>query len=134
VLLVDLDYQRSLSNMLILAIEREEVESRAAPLLAEDADLAAVDKANIHLAPKLNRAWLVPANYTFAQAENRLLLQWLLLQEGGIDVRYRLARALLRPELKAQVRGDHLRYAATYDAWLDQRARCELFLYHSNSS
>lgn len=100
VLLVDLDYQGSLSNTLMLAIDREEVESRVDLLFDPSADLATLDRAAEQLAPKLARAWLVPANYTFAQLENKLLLQWLLQEDGGVDVRFRLARALLRPEVR----------------------------------
>jgi len=101
VLLIDLDYQGSLSNMLMLAIEREEVESRVDWLFEETANLATMERARVHLVPKINRGWLVPANYTFAQLENQLLLKWLLQQDGGLDVRYRLASALLRPEVRA---------------------------------
>lgn len=100
VLLVDLDYQGSLSNMLMLAIEREEVESRVDWLFDEKANLATVDRASIHLVPKLSQTWLVPANYTFAQMENQLLLSWLLQEDGGIDVRFRLAHALLSPDVR----------------------------------
>jgi chromosome partitioning protein len=100
VLLVDLDYQGSLSNMLMLAIGREEVESRVDLLFEEAANLATIERARVHLVPKMNRGWLVPANYTFAQLENGLLLKWLLQQDGGLDVRYRLASALLRPEVR----------------------------------
>lgn len=98
--LVDLDYQGSLSNMLMLAIEREEVESRVDWLLDETADLATVDRASVHLVPKLSQAWLIPANYTFAQIENQLLLRWLLQEDGGIDVRFRLAHSLLAPDVR----------------------------------
>ena len=100
VLLVDLDYQGSLSNMLMLAIEREEVESKVDRLFAPDANLIALEGAKEHLTPKLNRGWLVPANYSFAQVENQLLLKWLLRDDGEIDVRFRLANALLRPEVR----------------------------------
>lgn len=100
VLLVDLDYQGSLSNMLMLAIEREEVESKVDRLFAPDANLITLEGAKEHLTPKLNRGWLVPANYSFAQVENQLLLKWLLQEEGEIDVRFRLAHALLRPEVR----------------------------------
>lgn len=100
VLLVDLDYQGSLSNMLLLAIEKEEVESRVDLLFDENAGLATVDRATIQLVPILPQTWLAPANYTFAQLENRLLLRWLLQEEGGLDVRFRLANALLRPEVR----------------------------------
>src|SRR5439155_20877282 len=87
-------------NMLMLAIQREEVESRVDLLFGETANLATMERARVHLVPKINRGWLVPANYTFAQLENRLLLEWLLQQDGGLDVRYRLANALLRPEVR----------------------------------
>jgi cellulose biosynthesis protein BcsQ len=100
VLLVDLDYQGSLSNLLLLAVQVEEVGSRVDWLFDQAATLATVDRASLHLAPKLTRGWLVPANYTFAQIENRLLLTWLLQQDGGVDVRYRLAHALLQPEVR----------------------------------
>jgi len=100
VLVVDLDYQGSLSNMLMLAIGREEVESRVDWLFEETASLATVDRASVHLVEKLSQAWLIPANYTFAQIENQLLLKWLLQQDGGIDVRYRLAHVLLHPDVR----------------------------------
>lgn len=102
VLLVDLDYQGSLSNMMMLAIEREEVESKVDRLFAPDANLVTLELegAKVHLTPKLNRGWLVPANYGFSQLENQLLLKWLLKTDGDIDVRFRLAHALLRPEVR----------------------------------
>ncbi len=100
VLLVDLDYQGSLSNMLLLAVGKEEVESRVDLLFDESAGLATVDRATIQLLPILPQTWLAPANYTFAQLENRLLLRWLLQEDGGLDVRFRLANALLRPEVR----------------------------------
>jgi cellulose biosynthesis protein BcsQ len=99
-LLVDLDYQGSLSNMLLLAIDREEVESRVDLLFEENAGLATVDRATIQLVPVLPQTWLAPASYTFAQIENHLLLRWLVQQDGGIDVRFRLAHTLLRPDVR----------------------------------
>lgn len=100
VLLIDLDYQGSLSNMLMLAIEREEVASNVDRLFEPGAGLASLEEASVHLVPKLNRGWLVPSNYSFAQLENRLLLSWLLQSDGGVDVRHRLANLLLRPEVR----------------------------------
>ena len=100
VLLVDLDYQGSLSNMLMLANGKEEVELRVDWLFDESASLSTLDRACVQLVPKLPQGWLVPANYTFAQIENHLLLKWLLLQDGGLDVRYRLAHALLQPDVR----------------------------------
>lgn len=103
VLLVDLDYQGSLSNNLMLAAGYEEVESRADLLLQDGANLVTLERAKVHLTPAIDRGWLVPASYPFAQAESRLLMQWLLPLSGTdheIDVRYRLAHALLRPEVR----------------------------------
>ncbi len=100
VLLIDLDYQGSLSNMLMLAIEREEVASNVDRLFEPGANLATLDEASVHLVPKLSQGWLVPASYEFARVENRLLLNWLLQSDGGVDVRHRLANVLLRPEVR----------------------------------
>lgn len=100
VLLVDLDYQGSLSNMMMLAIEKEEVESKVDRLFAPEANLITLEGAKEHLTPKLNRGWLVPANYEFSQIENQLLLRWLLKADGEVDVRFRLAHAILRPEVR----------------------------------
>ena len=100
VLLIDLDYQASLSNMMLLAIESEEVESKVEALFSTEADLATLTRCAIHLVPKLNRGWLVPANYPFAQVENTLLLQWLIDKNSAVDVRYRLAHTLLNPNVR----------------------------------
>jgi chromosome partitioning protein len=100
VLLIDLDYQGSLSNMLMLAIEREDVPSNVDRLFEPGANLITLEEAIIQLVPKINRGWLVPSNYGFAQVENRLLLNWLLQSDGGVDVRHRLANVLLRPEVR----------------------------------
>lgn len=100
VLLIDLDFQGSLSNMLMLAIEREDVPSNVDKLFDPNANLITLEEANVHLAKKLKRGWLVPSNYGFAQVENRLLLSWLLQADGGIDVRHRLANVLLRSEIR----------------------------------
>jgi cellulose biosynthesis protein BcsQ len=100
VLLIDLDYQGSLSNMLMLATEREQVTSQVDRLFLPDANFVTLDQASEPLLPKLLRAQLVTANYGFAQFENQLLLKWLLRDDGGVDVRFRLANLLLRPEVR----------------------------------
>lgn len=106
VLLVDLDYQGSLSTLMLLPLQREEEISRVEQLFGTDADLAVVQQARVHLVPEgsdvttqLTRGWIVPAGYTFAQTENQLLLTWLLNQDG-VDVRYRLAHSLLAPQVR----------------------------------
>jgi cellulose biosynthesis protein BcsQ len=56
------------------------------------------------LSPKLARGWLVASSYQFAQYENQLMMRQLLLQQIGMDVRYRLAHALLQPEISRNYR------------------------------
>ncbi len=109
VLLVDLDYQGSLSQLLLLALGRDETESRVNALFTEDAGLPQVLQSKLHLVPereeienRMSRGWLVPAGYEYARLENQLLLAWLLNKDGFVDVRYRLAQALLRPEVRQE--------------------------------
>ena len=100
VLFVDLDYQGSLSNMMMMANDMVEAELGLDSLFDVKADLATLDHAAVHLIPTLSQSWLVPANYLFAKVENQLLLHWLLQEDGGLDVRYRLAHVLLRPDVR----------------------------------
>jgi chromosome partitioning protein len=104
VLLVDLDYQGSLSNMMMQAAEKELVASLIDTLLApsEESALARLSRARVQLEPALPRAWLIPASYTLAQVENQLLLKWLLNANEGTDVRFRLARVLLDPNVRRE--------------------------------
>lgn len=102
VLLVDLDYQGSLSNMALLAAGKDEVESNIDNLLkfdAVDGALATLVANEVHLAPSLSKCWLVPANYSLTRVESQMLLGW-MLEDQTIDVRYRLANILLRPEVR----------------------------------
>lgn len=105
VLLIDLDYQGSLSNSLALAAEIEVVASLVDRLFEPSANLATVNRCRQHLTPVINRGWLIPASYPFAETDSRLLMRWLLPQDGdekNVDVRYRLAHSLLRPEVREE--------------------------------
>jgi chromosome partitioning protein len=102
VLLVDLDYQASLSNMMMLAVGNESVESRVETLFDPDATPLQISESRIHLAPKLNQAWITPSDYNFAKFENVMLARWLVEEKQTIDARYLLARFLLRPEIRRQ--------------------------------
>jgi cellulose biosynthesis protein BcsQ len=86
--------------MLMLAAEQEVAESAVNHLLREGAGLATLERAKTHLVPKLNRVWLVPASFSLAELENTLLLKWLIDEEGALDVRYRLAKVLLDPDVR----------------------------------
>lgn len=102
VLLIDLDYQGSLSGMMLQACDIPDVESRVERLLEPDASLATVSANRLHLANKMSRGWIVPANYTFATRENQLLFQYVIDDSSGIDLRFRLARALLHPDVRQE--------------------------------
>jgi cellulose biosynthesis protein BcsQ len=100
VLLIDLDYQGSLSNMMMFAAGIEEVPSLVNDLFVHDASLETIDKASIHLASVLSRAWIVPASYTLGSVEGNVLFKWLMEPDQKIDARYLLARQLLQPSVR----------------------------------
>jgi cellulose biosynthesis protein BcsQ len=100
VLLVDLDYQGSLSNMLMLAAGKSDVDSRVETLFNPVASPVEIAEAQVHLAPKLKQVWLTPSNYTFAKLENVLLAKWLVEESQNVDARYLLSQFLLRPEVR----------------------------------
>lgn len=85
VLLIDLDYQGSLSALLLTAAGVEPVGSYVDALFEETADIATLNAKSIQLARHgsdtvlnrkqgLARAWLVPADYTLAEVESQLLV------------------------------------------------------------
>jgi len=104
VLLIDLDYQGSLSNMMMLAAGQVVTESLVDQILepSDEDGLARISRVKVHLDKILSRVWLVPASYTLVQRENLLLLKWLLDDQGGVDVRYRLAKVILAPSLHSE--------------------------------
>jgi chromosome partitioning protein len=93
VLLVDVDYQGSLSNMLLSADGDPRVSAGIRDVLAQSNK--ALPHANIMypFVNVLNGSAIVPASYNFAAFENRLMIEY-LLQENEDDGRYRLARWL----------------------------------------
>jgi cellulose biosynthesis protein BcsQ len=100
VLLIDLDYQGSLSNMMMFAAGFEEVPSNVDSLFLKEATLETVASATVHLHRKMAQAWLVPASYSLGSTESRLLLDWLMNPDHGTDARYRLAQLLLNPAVR----------------------------------
>jgi len=95
VLLIDLDYQGSLTGMILRAVGEPRLErSLADPLLSGIADGEWVLKHARPLGNLLPNTRLLTAGYTLAMAENRLMLRWL----AGLidaDVRFNLLRALM---------------------------------------
>ena len=110
VLLIDLDYQGSLSGMLFSSIERTENEidrgKSVERLLREDAASGVLTTSTIPLAHEINNSLVMqgscfaPAFYNFIAFENKLQSQW-LLGELSDDVRYRLATKLLSDEARS---------------------------------
>jgi cellulose biosynthesis protein BcsQ len=96
VLAIDLDYQGSLSTMLRLEQDRaDERKSSVNSLFAKDAGLGTLFEATRRLGERLSRSELASAFYELGLLEDRLMVEW-LVQEGGDDVRYRLASVLLQ--------------------------------------
>lgn len=113
VLLVDLDYQGSLSAMMSLAAGLEPTDSLVDNLFSASADLATLSASRIQLARQgdltalnggqgLSRTWLVPASYTLAEIESRLLVEKVMKDLTSLDERYRLAHLLLHPHVRRE--------------------------------
>jgi chromosome partitioning protein len=111
VLLIDLDYQGSLSTLMMTAAGLEPVGSYVDALFAEGADLATLSAKTLQLAGSgpetvlndghgLARAWIVPADYTLAEVESKLLIDRVFNEGALIDERYRLAHLLLHPHVR----------------------------------
>ena len=96
VLVIDLDYQGSLSTM--LRLEQDKADARKSSvnaLLTRGAGLGSLYTATRRLGARLPRSELASSFYELAMLEDRLMVEW-LLQEGGDDLRYRLASVLLQ--------------------------------------
>lgn len=99
VLLIDMDYQGSLSNMLARASRASEVESQVQRVISGEWDGGAMCAAARDLRPNLGRSRLIMADYRLAAAENRLMIEW-AFDETGVDTRFSLARALMHPTVR----------------------------------
>jgi chromosome partitioning protein len=94
VLIIDADYQGSISSLVMGAAGIEEIASKTEVLLAEGAQSSDLQRALIHLQNILPNTWLIPVFYSLSRQENRHMVQWVM--RGGSDVRYRLSETLLR--------------------------------------
>ena len=105
VLLLDLDYQGSLSLKLLNAAEIYEYESRIEEFLRGErklqsqGDFELLRRAPMELRPIMPNTKLVTAAYEFFDQENRLMLDWLLSENSG-EIRYNLATYLLDPRFQ----------------------------------
>lgn len=98
VLAVDLDYQGSMSNMLDLQSGAQEEGFRSTVDLLLQSDLPK-DWRELAVKSLNKRFHYVPCYYSFEHVERKLEYSWLLGEEPD-DIRYRLARVLLSPEIQ----------------------------------
>ncbi|MEO0631200.1 MAG: ParA family protein [Planctomycetota bacterium] len=101
VLVIDLDYQGSLSAMMLRASNQPRLDaSMADELIAGRADGAWIVENARPLTGVLDRTRLITAGYTLARVENRQMLRW-LARNIEEDIRYNLLRALMANEVQA---------------------------------
>jgi cellulose biosynthesis protein BcsQ len=98
VLLLDCDYQGSLSNMVQAADGVTERSQGIIDLLSPEADASVFAIACRRFSKVLKGASIIPARYELASLENRILIEY-LLQEDANDGRYRLANAMLTSQV-----------------------------------
>jgi cellulose biosynthesis protein BcsQ len=98
VLLIDVDYQGSLSNMLLSADQVVEVSSPVSRLLESGSDATAFQSSLRKFQRILPESAIVSAKYELATCENRVMIDY-LLHEDEDDGRYRLAALLLDKEV-----------------------------------
>jgi chromosome partitioning protein len=94
VLLIDVDYQGSLSNMLLSADRILEVSSQVSKLLEPGSDVTTFMSSVRPFKNILAGSSVVSSKYEFASCENRVMIEY-LLHEDQDDGRYRLANVLL---------------------------------------
>jgi cellulose biosynthesis protein BcsQ len=105
VLLIDVDFQGSLSTMVFSAAGLTAVSSRVEIILMGQAQIDSLENVatcvSLNL-PGLPNTWIIPAYYSLSARENELLVHW-LLRTSGEDVRYRLARFLLDDRIRERI-------------------------------
>jgi chromosome partitioning protein len=94
VLVIDVDYQGSLSNMMLSADACEEVPPGVRMLLDPRAEAPSLADAMQPFTNILDGSAIVPSRYDLAAIENQVMVEY-LLREDENDGRYRLARHLL---------------------------------------
>jgi cellulose biosynthesis protein BcsQ len=98
VLLVDFDYQGSLSTTMLRAAGRMDASSVSHKLLTGQLSAEDVSSPTYALGGQLRNLSLVPAGYELNRQENRLLMRWLLALEAD-DPRFALARVLAHEKI-----------------------------------
>jgi chromosome partitioning protein len=105
VLLIDVDFQGSLSTMVFSAAGLTAVSSRVEFILMGQAQIDSLEKVATSVSlnlPSLPNTWIIPAYYSLSARENELLVHW-LLRTSGEDVRYRLAKFLRDDRIRERI-------------------------------
>ena len=105
VLLIDLDYQGSLSELLRPNTVDLSTNNLVAGLLGRGAFPANIDEISVPAAG-IAGVRLVSADYDLTDTEDNQLLRWLLKERTQGDVRSKIARLLTRPALDAKGKFD----------------------------
>lgn len=99
VLVIDFDYQGSISAMMLRAAEKNIEFSVTEHLLSGTATGRKLIELARDLAPALPNTWIIPASYTLQDAEDLLMARWLFYTTDK-DIRFNLAEVLLSPEVQ----------------------------------
>ena len=91
ILVVDLDYQGSLSGMLLTAAGIATLETTSSYLVDPQHPVETSKAKALHLRPRFENVWLYAAYEDFLEVENRLMMEWIIQRNPDHgDVRYEL--------------------------------------------
>jgi len=100
VLVIDGDYQGSLSNMLLASEEYDRASAEINKVLEPGSTTAAFKGACYRFQRRLAGSMIIPSSYALAAMENRLMIEYLLGDDRRYDDgRYRLANHLLSEDV-----------------------------------
>ncbi|MGD9827589.1 MAG: ParA family protein [Hyphomicrobiaceae bacterium] len=97
VLLVDLDYQGSLSASVLGAAGLQHTFSEAHKIITGEMSSADLCSAGLSRIPSLPRLAFVPAEFELNRQETRILMRWIIKHSDMQDPRYRLTGLLADP-------------------------------------
>jgi cellulose biosynthesis protein BcsQ len=99
VLLVDLDFQGSLSSACLAACGISDVPSDVDGLFDDKARPSQVIKHATGLEAKLSNTRIITSFYQFGKLENKLMLRWLIEESSKRDIRHALAKLFFTSEV-----------------------------------
>jgi cellulose biosynthesis protein BcsQ len=101
VLLIDFDYQGSLTDLLLASAQLPNLEASAIKLIEGTDSVEKVLSKAVSLHPSLSQTKLFPCFYGFNKAENKVLLQW-VTEKDQSEIRYRTHNYLSDPLIQEQ--------------------------------